>query len=198
MSGKGYLSDKLVSSGDIKVEVGKAVQRRINGDLNIDLEGSSHSLYFHDLQEVRSWRDRVVHGSYDRISGHSEMMLVKKSYKEVVVGGVTQHASVEGESIIGGAYNANHIGLFLRMTAFADFMAWGGWAEADAVRVEMCMLGIRSYMGYAHKTMVKQVVAINLFDDWVNRIEKFGAFNQRHTKVTVLPSGPGALTQQDN
>ena len=198
MSQNGFLSDVLISDGDIKVEVAKAVQRRVHGDHYIKLNGDSTSFFFYDLQKVRDWRYRVVHGDYKRISVKSDMLLVKRKYKEVVVGGVQQHASVEGESIIGGTYTCNQIGLFLRMTAFADFMAWGIWAEVDAVRVEMCMVGIRSYMGYAHAAIVKQVVALHLFDDWVARTEHYGTLNERHTKVTVLPSGPGALTQQES
>ena len=198
MSQDGYLSEVLVSDGDIKVEVGKAVQRRIYGDLHIKLQGDSKSLFFYDLQQVRSMRYRVVHGNYDRRAVRSDMMLIKRKYKEVVVGGVHQHATVEGESIIGGTYTANHIGLFLRMTAFADSMVWGVWGEADAVRVEMCVFAIRSYMGYAHAAGAKMVVALNLFDDWVARTENFGTLNEKHSKVTVLPSGPGALTQQES
>ena len=195
MSNDGNL---LISDGDVKIEVAKAVQRHVDGDLHIDLKGSSESLFCGDLQTVRKWRKRVVHGSYKRHSGKSDMIMVTRKYKEVVVGGVHQHASVEGESIIGGAYVANHIGLFMRITAFADFMAWGGWAEVDAMRVELCMVGIRSYMGYAHAAIGKQILAGNLFDDWMNRTENFGSLNETHTKVTILPSGPGALTEQNN
>lgn len=191
------LGSLLISDGDIKIEVAKAVQRHVEGDLHVDLSGNSESRFCGDLQQVRRWRKRVVHGSYNRYSDDSDMTMVTRSYKEVVVGGVHQHASVEGESIIGGAYVANHIGLFMRITAFADFMAWGGWVEADAMRVELSMIGIRSYMGYAHAAVGKQILAGNLFDDWVNRTETFGSLNESHTMVTVLPSGPGAVTEQN-
>ncbi len=188
----------LISDGDVKIEVAKAIQRHVGGDLHIDLKGSSESLFCRDLQQVRKWRRRIVNGSYTRNSGKTDMTLCNHTYKEVVVGGVQQHATVEGESIIGGAYIANHIGLFMRITAFADFMAWGGWAEVDAIRVELCLVGIRSYMGYAHAAVGKQILAGNLFDDWVNRTENFGSLNETHTQVTILPSGPGAVTHQDN
>jgi len=189
-----FREEALVSEGDIRIEVAKAVLTSIGGDAGVELEGDSDSYFWYDLQVVRKLRSRIVHGNYDRHVGKAETALFKETYTERVNGGVFQHASVEAESIVGGAYSANYVGPFLRLTAFSDFMAWGGWAEADATRVELSSLAIRSYMGYTHAAGARVMMAYHLFDDWIQRTENFGSLTENHVEVTTT-GGPDAVVE---
>lgn len=185
----------MITDGDIKVAVAKAVARHVDGDADIALE-ESHSTFWRDVQMVRAGRTRTVHGHYHRHAGKAEMFLVQKGgeYVERVAGGVYQHAQVEAESIVGGAYSANFVGGYMRIAAFADFMAWGGWAEADAVRMELSSVAIRSYMGYAHAVGARYVFAIHLIDDWIQRNEAFATLVDSYSEA-ITTGGPGAYTE---
>lgn len=194
-----FRSEALVSDGELRLEVAKAVVRNVGGNEQVLLRGGMRSHFFKDLLVSRGQnRTRVVHGDYHRESGKSDITMLDKGgdYSEVVAGGVHQHSTVEGESIVGGAYNANQVGPFLRLTAFCDFLAWGGWAEGDVVRVELCVLALRVYMGYAHATGQRTYMAGHLFDDWVNRVENFATFVDQQGQSTML-GGVGAVTQNE-
>ena len=193
-----FRSEAMVSDGDLRLEVAKAVVRNVGGDEKVLLRGDRKSHFFKDLQVVRDSRQHTIHGDYERKSDQSELTMLQNNgdYFEVVAGGVHQHATLEAESIVGGAYNMNQVGIYLRMTAFCDFLAWGVWGEADVLRVEMSMYAIRAYMGYAHAVGHRLYMAGTLFDDWINRIENYGTFVDQQGDSTVL-GGVGAIVQNE-
>ena len=194
-----FNEEALVSDGELRIEVAMAVVRSVGGDETVLLKGDRNSHFWQDVQMIRGRRTRTVRGDYHRRSVRSDLTMLDGKpgdYFEVVANGADQHATVEAESIVGGAYNANYVGPFMRMTAFSDFMVWGGWAEADVTRVEVCVMAIRAYMGYAHAAGVRVQMAGQLFDDWVKRTETFGSLVDQQGDAIVL-GGPGAVTHNE-
>jgi len=167
-------NEALVSSGELRLEIAKAISRTVDGDEEVMVRESSWRMNS-DFLVSRNERERTVQGKFERKCEHTDLTMIQGGdVREVVTGGVHQHASVEGESIVGGAYNANYVGSFMRITAFCDFLAWGLWTELDATRVEASMVALRVYMGYMHNVGVKMQMAGHIFDDWVQRTENFG------------------------
>lgn len=196
MSSGQFRSEALVSDGELLVEVTKAVVHSVGQNETVRLHGDKRSHFLNNLQVSRNSRTQVVHGNYTRESWKSDITKLLGSYSEMVKGGVHQHASVEGESIVAGAYTYNQVGPCLRMIAFCDFMSWGVWGEVDVSRVELCQVAIRAYMGYGHVLSFRALMAHNLFDDWINRIENFGTFVDQQSSTVVL-GGPGAVTHSE-
>lgn len=205
-----YNEEVLITDGPLRTEVAKAFVSFIGGDSIIDLEEDSSQTYAHNLQILRSSRDRTVHGDYHRHAGPDSFMITageysgaslvsgagKGSYHEVVGGGVHQHALVEAESIVGGSYSGNFVGPFLRLTAFADFMSWGGWVEVDAARVDTAHMSIRAYMGYGHIAQSRAMYAHHIFDHWKTRVEQMGSLTDNHSQA-VVTGGPAGYTENN-
>lgn len=193
-----FRSEALVSDGDLRLEVAKAVVHQVGRNEQVLLRNDKRSVFLDSLLISRGSSTHTVHGDYRRISEESDIIMLDKggSYSEVVAGGVDQHASVEGESMIGGVYTYSQVGPFTRMAAFCDFLAWGGWAEVDATRVELAVTAIRSYMGYVHGVGMRNLACGMLFDDWINRTENFGTFVDNQAEATIL-GGVGAVVQNE-
>ncbi|MCY4305512.1 MAG: hypothetical protein OXC62_12180 [Aestuariivita sp.] len=188
-----FRREALVSDGELRLEVAKAVVRTVRGDESVLLRGSRRATFYESLQMSSGNRHHVVHGHYTRSSSESDIIMLKGgNYTEIVAGGANQNASVEGEVIAGGAYSANYVGPFFRMAAFCDFLAWGGWGEADATRVELSVMAIRAYMGYAHVTGTKTLMSMMMYDDFVCRQETYGTFVDQTVDSTAL-GGPGGI-----
>lgn len=187
-------NEALVSNGELRLEVAKAIERTVMGSETIMVrEYATH--IGGDWLEVRAESDRSVGGSLERKCDHSDLIMIKGGdIREVVNGGVHQHATVDGEAIVGGGYNGNQVGPFLRLTAFCDFLSWGMWLEADASRVEMAMLGLRAYMAYVHQVGLKSQLAAHFFDDWLQRTENIGVLVDNQGAATRM-GGVGSGTE---
>ena len=184
-----FRNEGLISHVDLRVEVAREWRRTVVGDSNIKLqEVNSHIRG--GLVEMRGSRDRTVGGNYERRVGSDEVFAVGASIDERVEGGVTLNAESESDWIIGGAYVNTIVGPYLRLTAWADFMAWGGWLEVDTARVEIANLMIRAEFFYLHLAGARITCAYGLMDDFVNRIENFGVAAEAHG-VDLTASMPG-------
>lgn len=194
-----FRSEVLVSEGDLRVEVAKSVETSVYGNSEIRLGNDSYALFCRDVAFVRKSRDRTVHGWYDRRPMRDDAFMIQKNggYSETVLGGVYQHASVEAESMVGGVYMGNQVGISLRLTAFGDFMSIGIWNEFDAVRLELAGNAIRAYFAYAHFAGLRATFAHMLTDSWITRTEKFATLTDSHSQATITGS-PGALTLNES
>ena len=164
-----FRSESLVSDADLRVDVAKSYLRFVGGDEEVSVKtatlGAGGSMTFD-----RGSRDRTA-GSFEQLVTSSEVtMSVSDSVEETVEGGVDQKAAFSAEAIIGGAYAHTIVGgPYMRLAAWVDFMAWGGWAEADVTRVEISLLMIRSHFGYAHAAGLRLTMASRLIDDFQTR-----------------------------
>ena len=80
-------------------------------------------------------------------------------FNEEVHGGVAVEFGMESEAIMGGGYLGTVLGPFMRLCGWSDFMACGGWAEADVARIEVGNLMVRSMWNYAHAAGVRSIAA---------------------------------------
>lgn len=183
----------LITDGELRIEVARVLERSVSGDETVLLR--SRTARFHGgLQIARQSRATEVHGDYIEHTGSSNIIAMGDSMSETVNGGIFQQASVEAEHIMGGAYTGTWLGPILRTVAWSDYLAWGGWADTDATRVEMAGLAIRSYMGYAHTANTRVIKATSLIDDWILRTETFGTFIDNQLDAVVL-GGPGGAKE---
>lgn len=185
--------EALVTSGDLRLEVARVLDRSIAGEENVLLH-SRHSRFRCPLNISRESRTRVVNGSYDHHTSRADIIRLEGSLTETVEGPVVQHASQEAEHILGGVYFGTWVGPFMRTVAYADFLAWGGWADVDATRIEIGGLVIRAYMAFVGLVGMRIFQSTSLIDDWQMRTETFGTFIDNQADATFL-GGPGAGTQ---
>ena len=186
-----FRSETFVSKVDLRVDLANHIQRYVSDDEQIHLREKS-VLSRGDLAEQFGSREQKVEGNYKRhVHGDDMIALQQGLISEEVRGGVEINASLESEAIIGGAYAGVFAGPFLRISAWADFLCWGGWVEADATRTEIASLMIRAMTFYAHTAGARVTCAYNLMDDFVLRLENFGVFTDNH--ITVMHVGsPGS------
>ena len=182
--------EAIVTDGDLRLEVAKVFERAVTGDDEV-LLGKRYSYFRGPLHIKRKNRTMQVHGSYHQDTGRAEVFSFKDTLKETVEGGVFQQASVEAEHIIGGTYTGMWLGPMVRIAAWADYLAWGGWADTDASRIEIVALSIRAYMGYAHLAAMRVIKATMFVDDWQMRTENFGTFIDNQLDAVKL-GGPGS------
>ncbi len=185
--------EALVTSGELRIEVARIMQRSIIGDEDVLLH-DEYARYRCPYQMTRKRRETVVNGSYHRHSSKTDMFRLTGSLTETVKGNIMQTAQMEAEHIVGGVYAGTWIGPFVRMVAYSDFLAWGGWMSVDASRVELIGLAIRSYMGVVQNMGMRIVKATTLIDDWQLRTENYGTFVDNQVDSIML-GGPGAGTQ---
>ena len=112
-------------------------------------------------------------------------------YEETVHGRVTLTAKYSAEAIVGGAYINTITHAYLRIAGWIDCMAWGGWVEADAIRCEIALLMIHSYIGYAHAAVARLTLASRMVDDFVNKNEFFGVLDDSGVNRISI-GGPGS------
>ena len=82
------------------------------------------------MVELRGERERIV-GEYHRSTDNDEQVLAQERVSETVEGGYEIRAQLSAESMVGGAYTHTVAGPLLRIAAWCDIMAWGGWLESD-------------------------------------------------------------------
>ena len=183
-----FRSEGLVSDVDLRLEVARNYSKFVVGDEDISVDASIHGVNSAALV-MRGSRDRSA-GTYKQITDGEVMMDVGEEVRETVHGGVHVKAAFSAESIVGGAYANIITAAYLRVAAWTDFLAWGGWAEVDAIRCELSLLMIRSHVGYAHAAGIRVTAAARLIDDFQLRDEKFALYCP--TAVNYVDTGaPG-------
>ena len=191
-----FRREGLVSDLDLRVDVAKELSRTIVGDEDIHV-GRRELRSRGDFTLQRQSRDRAVGGTYERSIAHTETVMATAAIREQVDSGVDLLASLESESIVGGAYVNTIAGVSLKICAWQDFLAWGGWLEVDAVRLEIAAASIRAHMLYAHAALARVTVAKKLVDDWVLRTETFGTLVD-NTATKMQLSSPGSGMTMEN
>ena len=189
-------AEGLVSRADLRVDVASEVSRLIADDETTELEGDHTTHARGDYQIVRGRRSRRVGGRYERHVAHSDMFMLDGAVEEKAEGGVHLMATVDAEVIMGGAYVNTIAGAYVRVAGWADFLAWGGWLEADAVRVELALTMIRSHWFYAHAAGARVTNATGLVDDFTTRIESWGVLTNNQTTMTDAGSPGGGIVME--
>lgn len=198
-SGNGIDVDRLfrregiVSDADLRVDVAREISVMILGDERERLVNKTVNVRGALSTSVGSRERRVEGNLVSHV--HSDTVNAASMLEETVLGRVDLRAQVEAESIIGGAYINMITGGFMRLAAWADYLIWGGYLEADVVRMEVGAGMIRSYMGYVHAVGLRVMAAATLVDDYSNRTENFGACTDNTTGADYLiaPGGGTSL-----
>ncbi len=186
-------AEGLVSNAELRVDVAATLSRLVGGDESVALKRQSvHARG--DYEISRSGRSRRVDGTYERTVDKADLYRIESMIEERVDGAVDAHASLESEIIMGGAYVNTIAGAYLRVTAWTDFLAWGGWVEADLARVEIAGLMVRSHMTYGHVAGARLVCASSIVDDFTTRTESFGALNDNALTRLDLGCPGGGIT----
>ena len=189
-----FRREGIVADVHLRVDVAHNFARFVAGDEEITVD-VDESVSDASMDLSRGARTRVV-GDYKRTVIRQDTVMVGERIEETVHGGVHQMAKFAAEGIVGGAYANTIAGPYLRTAGWVDFLAWGGWAEADVVRAELSLLMIRSYVGYAHAAGVRATAASRLIDDFQNRTETFGILNESGTSYTDAGAPGGGTTNE--
>lgn len=168
-----FRSEVVILEADLRRDVSDALMHTTMGEEDIHLENREVFLHAGQYSIVRGSRFRQV-GSYERVIDNKDIAAVGEKVEEYVNGPVEVRMQVESESIVGGAYLNVIGGVYTRLAAWSDFMAWGGWLEGDLSRVEISGTAIRSYCLYAHTAGARIARASSFCDDFVLRTENFG------------------------
>ena len=191
-----FRSEVVILEADMRADIANHYSHTTMGTEEVFLERRSILQNYGDWSIIHGERFRKV-GSYEREVGDQDVALVRDRVVEEVHGPVDLRMQVESEAIVGGAYYNQIIGVYNRMAAWADFMAWGGWVEADAIRTEISGVAIRSYCLYMHNLGMRVVRADILCDDFSVRTENFGIFTDNTSTETNLGT-PGASETMEN
>ena len=184
-----FRREGIVSDADLRIDVAKEISRVIMDDESVELDTKSTHVRG-NLSLARGELDQQVAGAYSS-KLHGDTRMISDNVKEVVNGGVHLNAQLESETLMAGAYVNTLTGPYLRLCAWADFLAWGGWVEADLVRMEIAGVMLRAYWFYAHAAVIRMTRALILIDDFEKRFETFGFFMDQH--MTALEVGsPGS------
>ena len=191
-----FRREGAVSVADLRVDVAGNVSRTIADDETIALE--TKTLHARgDFSIARASRTRQVDGDYERHVEEAETLMIGAAVEEQVGGGVDYTAQVDADHIVGGAYVNTIAGPYLRIAAWADFLCWGGWLEADVARIEVAGVMIRSYMSLAHAAGARVTAANKLVDDFLTRTETFGTLVTT-TGQTLHLSSPGGGMEMES
>ena len=188
-----FRREGAVSVADLRVDVAGNVSRTVAEDETITLETKTlHARGNYSI--ARASRTRQVDGDYERHVEEAETLMIGAAVDEQVNGGVDYTAQLDADNIVGGAYVNTIAGPYLRIAAWADFLCWGGWLEADLARIEVAGVMIRSYMSLAHAAGARVTAANKLVDDFVIRTETFGTFVTAAGQILHLASPGGGMT----
>ena len=186
-------AEGLVSNAALRVDVAGKLVRLVGEDESVTLKDRTvHARG--DYEITRGRRHRRIDGTYERRVDDGDLYRIEHVIEERVDGAVDVHASIENEIIMGGAYVNTIAGAFLRVTAWADFLVWGGWVEADLARIEIAGLMIRSHKTYGHVAGARLVCATSIVDDFTTRTESFGTLHDTALTRMDLGSPGGGIT----
>ena len=191
-----FRSEVVILEADLRADIANHFSHTTMGSEEVFLESRYVKQNLGDWSIVHGSRYRQV-GSYERDVGHQDVALIRERVEETVHGPVDVRMQVESEVIMGGAYYNTISGIYKRMAAWADFMAWGGWVEVDALRTEISGVAIRSYCMYLHNVGTRIVKANSLCDDFSVRTENFGTFTESVATETNAGT-PGASETMEN
>ena len=182
-------NESFVTDLDRRYDTASRYERIVLGDDRIALDEMRTHIRGKVTQQYGE-RTRAVR-RFKRTTDNQETILVGNRYEETVHGRVTLTAKYSAEAIVGGTHVNTITHAYLRIAGWIDCMAWGGWVEADAMRCEIALLMIHSYVGYAHATLARLVLASRMVDDYVNKNEFFGVLDDSGVnKVSI--GGPGS------
>lgn len=191
---KYFRAETLVTETDLRVDVANSLYRTVLGDETVDTVTYETHLRG-DFAEMAGERDRTA-DSYERSTDNTETLVIDGSCTETVDGRMTVRAALSAESLVGGTYTNAITGAYLRLAAWCDQMAWGGWLEADLVRSEIAGMMIRSHVAYAHAAVARISCAGRIVDDLSYRLEHFDLFVPCHTVYnSVGVPGSGVIVE---
>ena len=177
-----FRREAIVSDVDLRIDVAETIVHSAAGEEEVTLEErDTHVRGAYVLS--RGARDRTVGGDYTRDVAGGETFTVGSVVEEHVAGGAHVTMQVESEAILAGAYVNTVAGVAVRMAAYVDFLAWGGWAEVDVTRTHVAGVSIVSYMACAHAAGARTVLASSLVDDFVLRTETFGVLTDTRVQT---------------
>lgn len=190
-----FRREGAVSVADLRVDVAGNISRTVADDETISLE--TKTLHARgDFSIARASRAREVQGDYERHVEEAETLMIGAAVEERVDGGVDYNAQVDADHIVGGAYVNTIAGPYLRIAAWADFLCWGGWLEADVARIEVAGVMIRSYMTLAHAAGARILAANKLVDDFLTRTETFALYSETTAQMLCLSSPGGGMDME--
>ena len=188
-----FRREGIVSDADLRVDVAREISEMILGDERERLDNKTVNVRGGHVVSAGSRERRVEGNLVSHV--HADTVNPASMLEETVLGRVDLLARLEAESIIGGAYINVITGGFMRMAAWADYLIWGGYLEADVIRMEVGAGMIRAYMGYVHAAGIRVMAATTLVDDYSNRTENFGMCNDNTTgdDYLIAPGGGTCL-----
>ena len=190
-----FRREALVSDADLRIDAAGRVDRSAAGDDSAELEHAQAHVRG-DSDEVHAERDRHVTGKYERSVDRNDTFNVGEQYEERFEGGVNYRASIESQAIVGGAYAGVVAGPCLRLSGWVDYLGWGAWSEADAARVEIAGVMVRSQLANCHFAGARVVRATSLIDDFATRIENFSAGAETYgTAIHIGAPGSGVTLE---
>ena len=184
-----FRSESFVTDLDRRYDTASRYERIVLGDDRVALDEMRTHIRGKVVQQYGE-RSRAAR-RFKRTTDNEETILVGNRYEETARGRVTLTAEYSAEAIVGGAYINTITHAYLRIAGWIDCMAWGGWVEADAIRCEIALLVIHSYVGYAHATLARLTLASRMVDDFVNKYEAFGVRDESGVNKIEL-GGPGS------
>ena len=184
-----FRNESFVTDLDRRYDTASRYERIVLGDDRIALDEMRTHIRGKVVQQYGE-RSRAA-TRFKRTTDDQETFLVGNRYEETVHGPVTLTAKYSAEAIVGGTYINTITCAYLRIAGWIDCMAWGGWVEADAIRCEIALLMIHSYVGYAHATVARLTLASRMVDDFVNKYEMFGVRDESGVNRIEL-GGPGS------
>ena len=190
-----FRREVLVSDADLRIDLAERMDRFVAGDDSTELERARVHVRG-DSDEVCGERERHVTGKFERSVDRMDVFDVGEHYEERFEGGVDLHASVESQSIVGGAYTGVVAAPCLRISGWVDYLGWGAWSEADAARVEIAGVMVRSQLAHCHMAGARVVLATSLIDDFATRIENFSAGADTYgTAIHIGAPGSGVTLE---
>ena len=192
-----FRKEWLITDADMRADTALIVNRYIAGNETVTVTTSVLNAY-DAMRTTRRNRTRTV-GTYELdSSGHDINIAAGAEIKETVYGGVMLTAALSSEAMIGGAYaHTIGAGAYLRLAAWTDFLAWGGWGEVDTARIEIALLMIRSMIGYVHAAGMRVGVASRYIDDFQNRTMAVAQATMTGATYDEIGDPAGGLTNEN-
>ena len=151
-----FRKEGLISEVDLRVDVTRNMSRTVKGEESIKLseDKSIHSRGNYTV--TRASRTRRVGGDYERsIATADNYTITGGQIFEQVDNGVNYVARQEQQIIMAGPYVNTVAGPAMHIGAWLDALIWGGYMEADGVRIELSATAVRSYMTSAHVSAMR-------------------------------------------
>ena len=184
-----FRNESFVTELDRRYDTASRFERIVLGDDRIALDEMRTHIRGKFTQQYGE-RSRTV-SRFKRTTDNDETFLVGSRYEETAHGRVTLTAKYSAEAIVGGAYINTITHAYLRIAGWIDCMAWGGWIEADAIRCEIALLMVHSYIGYAHASIARLTLASRIVEDCVTKTEYYGVLDDSAVSRVEI-GGPGS------